>query len=130
MNTYNKIHKLLEWEWLINKELSFGCELISKKTGDKLIFIRDLADVLLLKIFEWTYNTVDNLKKHCEIIWHPPTEMSILRYLWQDFTINSNGELKSDMYYWSKIAYTFDLTKKLSEQDNLDKLLLVMEYKW
>lgn len=136
MTTYKQIYKLLDDSWLINKELSFGCECIWD--GTQLIFTweywkpsMDWNDELIF--LRWKVcQTI--LKNKIKVIWHPPTILDILRWFNKSsisVKLSDNWLLSYDYEdYWECIICNFDIKSLLLKDqspETLEKLYELME---
>lgn len=129
-STYDKIVALLDKEGLINKELSFGCEVYNLPTNSILTVYKSF----------WTdFYCVEDIHEHCishyEILWHPPYITDVLRwfdkkrYIW---SLHSDGELAisspifNSKVHIIKINITYPLLKD-QDEETLESLYNLME---
>jgi len=129
-SAYNKIHSILDKDWLIDKALSFGLIIKSKKTLKITCIIKILPHeqypaFVTSDLWDFYF---DDLPDKFEIIWHPFWLQEILRWFelknkdWQ-LTINW---LRVWIELWYVETIKFDLSKPLQSQD-LQPLLELME---
>jgi len=113
-------------------ELRLWCKLLNKKSWDILTYIW-WFDVLVHNAVAWKYNSYDELKSRCEILWNHPQERHLRMYiqarinklfmiLWNGDFIECNhhkdNHFNNPKYIFKELITTLDNTKDFHLQDD------------